>query len=519
MASNRADAAALLTPEEMRAADRQTMASGTPGIVLMERAAEAVRDAALGLFPEARRIAFLAGPGNNGGDGFAAARLLRAEGRAATVFSLKETSALEGDAGLAAAAWHGPRRPLDDFDPTQADLVVDGLFGAGLARPVGGAAAQAIAAANDALAPILAIDLPSGVSGLTGACLGEAVRAQATVTFFRLKPGHLLQPGRGRCGRTIVADIGIADEVLAQIGPKTFASGPALWQDRLAMPTDAGHKYDRGHAVVFSGGASKTGAARMAAMAALRGGAGLVTVFSPGDALLANAAQLTAIMLRRCDDVASLSEKLEDTRFNAFALGPGFGSGGLARIYAATVLGAGRRLVLDADGITSFQEDPEELFRCAKEAQAREPATVKNVPTGPRLVLTPHAGEFKRLFPDIAADESLSKLERARQAAERSGAVVVLKGRDTVIAAPDGRAAINATGTAWLATAGTGDVLTGLVTAQLAQGSPSFEAACAAVWMHGRAAELFGPGLIAEDLAPTLPRVFAELEDAEPARA
>ena len=508
MAQNRASDAALLTPREMGEADRLTIAAGTAGIVLMERAAAAIAAAATKRFPAATRIALLAGPGNNGGDAYAAAGIFLQAGRHVQLFHLVSPEKLSGDAAIAAAAYHGPASVLSEFRPEGFDLVVDGLFGAGLSRPLDGDVAEVVARLKAAKTPVLAVDLPSGISGETGGVLGAAIEADATVTFFRKKPGHLLEPGRSHCGEVVVADIGISAEVLGEIGPRAFENGPALWRERLVLPIEAGHKYDRGHAVVFSGGASQTGAARLAATAALRAGAGLVTVFSPASAIMVNAAHLTAVMLKRCEDAAELGERLGDERLNAFVLGPGFGAGENARAYAKAVLAAGRRLVLDADGITAFQDDPAALFEAASEAgRARKEGESA-------LVLTPHAGEFKRLFPDLAAADDLSKLDRARQAAARSGAVVVLKGRDTVIAAPDGRAAINASGTPWLATAGTGDVLTGIVAAQLAQRTASFEAAAAGVWMHGKAAEAFGPGLIAEDLPAMLPRVFAELAGA-----
>ncbi|MBB4001524.1 NAD(P)H-hydrate dehydratase [Aurantimonas endophytica] len=497
---------ALLTPREMGQADRLTIEGGVPGTALMERAGAAVAKAALARFAGARRIAVLAGPGNNGGDAYVVARLLRDAGRDVRLYGLVDPSGLSGDAAAAASAWREPTLSLDGFEPEDADLVVDGLFGAGLARPVDGDAAVAIARANDVATPVIAIDLPSGVSGASGEVLGASVRADLTVTFFRRKPGHLLEPGRSLCGSTIVADIGIEEAVLDHIKPQTFANEPSLWLEAFASPADAGHKYDRGHAVVFSGGPSQTGAGRLSAQAALRAGAGLVTLFSPAAAMQVNASHLTAVMLKRCNDDADLASLIEDARYNAFILGPGFGVGERARLFAAAILAKGRRLVLDADAISSFQETPDLLFATAKEAASRHGLAE------PLLVLTPHEGEFKRLFPEITAESGHSKLDRARNAAGRSGAIVVLKGRDTVIAAPDGRATINANGTPWLATAGTGDVLAGIVAAQLAQGMPSFEAACAGVWMHGRAAELFGPGLISEDLPATLPKVHAELQ-------
>ncbi|TFF20764.1 NAD(P)H-hydrate dehydratase [Jiella endophytica] len=510
MAQNQAMDAALLTLAEMGEADRLTIAAGTPGIVLMERAAEAIAETVLARYPGAERVACLAGPGNNGGDAYAAAAILLRAGREVRLFHLVPPEKLQGDAANAAAAYDGPAEPLAAFDAQSFDLVIDGLFGAGLARPLEGEVAELVERLNAAATPVVAIDLPSGISGASGAVLGTAVEAEATVTFFRRKPGHLLEPGRSHCGAVAVSDIGVLSTALETIAPKCFENRPALWRHRLAVPSDAGHKYDRGHAVVFSGPASRTGAARLAATAALRAGAGLVTMFSPAGAVLVNAAHLTAVMLKRCEDTDELASHLGDTRLNAFVLGPGFGAGETARAYAEAVLAAGGRLVLDADGISSFKDDPEALFAAARAAsEARGDSE-------PALVLTPHSGEFKRLFPDIASAEGLSKLDQARLAAERACAVVVLKGRDTVIAAPDGRAAINATGTPWLATAGSGDVLSGIVAAQLAQGTPSFEAAAAAVWMHGKAAEAFGAGLIAEDLPGMLPKVFAGLEATGP---
>ena len=520
-------AAAILTSDEMGEADRLTIAGGTPGWTLMQRAGRAVADTVLTRYPQARNIALLAGPGNNGGDAYVVAARLGETGRGVTVFSLGDVGKLKGDVAAAAEAYDGPTWSIEDFDPTDFDLVIDGLFGAGLARPIEGEAAAAIARVNGCGLAVIAIDLPSGVSGSSGNVLGSAIQADSTVTFFRRKPGHLLQPGRGRCGMLIVADIGIAPRVLDAIAPMHFANEPALWAWQLGLPSQSGHKFDRGHAVVFSGGATQTGAARLAANAALRGGAGLVTLLAPGSALMVNAAHLTAVMLKRCDGNEDLDRLLEDDRMNAFVLGPGFGIGEDTRVYALAVLGKGRSLVLDADGISSFKNDAGRLFDAARAAAGT--ATSKTPMRGQQqdseleaefkaskgrevaLILTPHAGEFARLFPDLADDECLSKTERARRASKRACAIVILKGSDTVIAAPDGRVAINANGTPWLATAGSGDVLSGIIAAQLAQAISSFEAACIGVWMHARAAELFGPGLIAEDLPGLMPQVLGEM--------
>ena len=493
----------LLTPREMGEADRFTIAAGVSGPDLMERAGRAVAETFLGHFPQAHRVLVLAGPGNNGGDGFVAARHLAKAGRAVTVATLGDPARLTGDAAWARDGWTGPLIGSDGADFGAADGIVDALFGAGLARPLEGRAGALVEKANRSGLPILAVDLPSGISGETGMALGVAIKAQATATFFRLKPGHLLLPGRLACGAVSVHDIGILPQVLDQLRIKAFANGPALWGEAWSPPRLDGHKYARGHAVVVSGPAFATGAARLAAGAALRAGAGLVTVASPSDALSVNAAHLTAIMVRPFIGEEGLGALLSDPRFNAVAIGPGVGVGSETRALVETVLDGERAVVLDADALTSFRAEPAALF-AAIGARAGRP-----------VVMTPHEGEFARLFPDLAVGaDSRSKLERARAAAAQSGAVVILKGADTVIAAPDGRAAINDNAPAWLATAGSGDVLTGIVTGLLAQGIPAFEAGAMAVWLHGAAAAGFGPGMIAEDIAPALPQAFCRLQEA-----
>ena len=428
----------------------------------------------------------VAGPGNNGGDGFVAARLLAAAGRPVTVALLGDPARLRGDAAVAFGRWDGTTVAAALPLPAAA-VVVDALFGAGLDRPVTGPAAALVAAMN-AGPPVLAVDLPSGVSGDTGAILGVAVRAAATVTFFRKKPGHLLYPGRGLCGRTEVADIGIPASVLAAIRPTAFENGPALWEAALRPPAAEDHKFRRGHALVVSGPMTRTGAARLAAGAALRAGAGLVTLASPPGALAVNAAQLTAVMLRRIAGADDLADALADPRLTAVALGPALGTGERERALLDAALAAHPAAVFDADALTMGAADPARFFA----AIAARPGPV---------ILTPHEGEFARLFPDLADQP---RPARARAAAARSGATVVLKGADSCIAAPDGRLAINANAPPWLATAGSGDVLAGIAAGLLAQGAAGFEAAAAAVWLHGEAGTEAGPGLTAEDLAPAL---------------
>lgn len=486
--------AALLTVGEMGEADRLTIEGGTPGIDLMEAAGLAVVRALQARFSP-RPVKVLCGPGNNGGDGFVAARLLSEAGWEVTLGLLGDRGALKGDAALAAARWQGEVMALADLEFAPGDLVIDAIFGAGLARPVEGTPGEAIEKARAVGVPVVAVDVPSGVDGNTGEVLGTAPAAALTVTFFRKKAGHLLLPGRDRCGEVVVADIGIPPSVLETIRPYAFENSPLLWREVFPQPSAEAHKYTKGHAVVVSGPPHATGAARLAARGALRVGAGLVTVASPANAVLVNASHLTAIMLAAFRDAEGLAGLLADPRKNALALGPGLGLGEEAHALLDVAIGAGARLVLDADALTLTAAEPDAYLPRLK---ARASATV----------LTPHEGEFARLFGTPGG----SKLERARAAAEASGSVVVLKGADTVIAAPDGRAAINGNAGPELGTAGSGDVLAGMIGGLLAQGMDGFEAAAAGVWLHGEAGRRLGRGLIAEDLPEALPAVLQALE-------
>jgi ADP-dependent NAD(P)H-hydrate dehydratase / NAD(P)H-hydrate epimerase len=491
----------VLTSAEMERADRLTIAAGTPGFALMLSAGQAVAEAAMGLVEEGP-ILVVAGPGNNGGDGFVAAAELLAQGREVSVILMCERDHLQGDAASAARGWKYPVLPFNPQAMGKPALIIDALFGAGLSRPVDGDPADMIEAINANGAPVLAVDLPSGVNGTSGAIMGVAVRATETVTFFRKKPAHLLLPGRINCGRVRVADIGIDTDVLTEIAPQTFENTPQFWRRSFPVPPIDGHKYARGHALIVSGGIAATGAARMAARGALRAGAGLVTLASPRDALAVNASALTAVMVHAADTVVEFGEMLGDTRFNAIVIGPGAGVGERTCDFVHTALSAQRGLVLDADALTSFAASPDRLFESIKASH------------DPQVVLTPHEGEFPRLFSDISNKHPYrSKLERVRAAAERSGAVVLLKGPDTTVASPDGRATIASNAPPWLATAGAGDVLAGIIAGLLAQGVPAFEAASIGVWMHGEAAREAGPGLIAEDLTEVLPAVIRHLYD------
>jgi NAD(P)H-hydrate epimerase len=480
-------ATALLNAREMAEADRLTVAAGTSVSVLMENAGRGVAQAIVQRWP-ARRVTVLCGPGNNGGDGFVAACHLAAAGWSVRVALLGSRVDLKDAARYHAEQWREPIEPLTPDAVDSAELVIDAIFGAGLRRPLEGAAKETLAAASARRIPIVAVDIPSGVLGDTGENLG-AVASILTVTCFRKKPGHLLSPGKELCGELIVTDIGTPVDVLDDIAPQTFENDPLLWLAALPRPHPGGNKYTRGHALI-SGGYPLTGAARMAARAAARIGAGLTTIAVPEKALPIYAAALTSIMVEPLLAPADFDRLLTDDRVTGFMIGPGAGVGEETRRRTLALLATHRATLIDADAITSFKQNPAELMKAIQ---------------GP-CVMTPHEGEFKRLF-----DASGDKLTRTRRAAALSGAVIVLKGGDTVIASPDGRAIINANAPPTLATAGSGDVLSGIVLGLLTQGMEPFLAAAAAVWIHGAAATDFGLGLLAEDLPDLIPGVLRRL--------
>ena len=480
-------ASALLTPAEMYRADRLAADEGVPSLTLMENAGRAVAEAIVRRYG-ARPALVLAGPGNNGGDGFVAARYLRRWGWPVRVALAGDRARLRGDATVMAARLEGTLEAARPDCLDGALLIIDALFGAGLDRPIAGEIAEIIRRipADSRRFPVISVDIPSGILGISGEVAGVAVTASLTVTFFRRKPGHLLLPGRLHCGETVVADIGIPARVLAEIKPK-YAENTRPSAGFLSRGLSQ-HKYSRGHAVVVSGDASHSGAARLAALTALRAGAGLVTLASPAAAMAVNGARLTAVMLTQASDSLELSRILSDRRKNAVLIGPAAGVGSETRAKTRACLESGAAVVLDADALTSFAPDPDELFQAIQG----------------QVVMTPHEGEFSRIFKCVG-----SKLERALAAARQSRCVILLKGADTVIAAPDGRAIINSNAPPALATAGSGDVLAGLITGLLAQSIPAFEAAAAAAWLHGEAASRSPSGLIAEDLPRLIGSVLA----------
>lgn len=472
----------------MNEVDRLAIAAGTPGVLLMQRAGEAVAKEVERRFSP-RPATVLCGPGNNGGDGFVVAALLERRGWPIRIALLGDIEALRGDALHHARLWRGVVESLTPSVLDNAELVIDAVFGSGLNRHLPSSVRDTLSFARRRRVPIVAVDIPSGILGDTGEDFGAAP-AVCTVTFVRKKPGHLLLPGRELCGEVSVADIGMPRAVLDSLAIDTWENTPQLWQSKLPKRDTAGHKYNRGHALLF-GGYPMTGAARMAARAAARIGAGLTTIAVPEQAFPIYAAALTSIMALPLKGDHDFDRLLEDARYTAVAIGPGAGINDITRALSLSALRSHKAVVLDADAITVFAGRSDELF-----------ANIHGA-----CVLTPHEGEFRRIFSD-----SGDKLTRARRAARASGAVIVLKGADTIVAAPDGRAVINANAPATLATAGSGDVLGGFILGFLAQGTDAFPAAAAAVWLHGAAAAIFGLGLMAEDLPDLLPQVLRRLE-------
>ncbi|MFB2532914.1 NAD(P)H-hydrate dehydratase [Paracoccus sp. p4-l81] len=513
----------ILTCAQMRAVEQAAIAKGAvTGLELMERAGAGVVGAIETKWPQLftpperadlrSRAVVLCGPGNNGGDGYVVARLLANRGWDVQVYALGDPARLPADARTNHDRWRaiGPVTPLiPDRAFFQCDVLVDALFGTGgrgmltgldgLLMAIEEAAGNIFCGPNSpGIDHIVAVDVPSWLDADTGQARNDycPVVSDLTVTFHTAKPGHYLAEGPELCGDLAVVELGLFNAPLAQ-HPDPSLRRPIYLAtaNRHRLSKTEGHKYDHGHALILSGGPGRGGAARMAARAALRIGAGLVTLACPGAALTENAARLDAVMLREVDTADTLAALLDDRRITALALGPGLGLD-RARDLLPIALAARRATVLDADALTAFADAPDRLFAALH----------------PDCVLTPHAGEFARLFPDLNLCDSLAA---TRAAAARAGCTVLLKGPATIIAAPDGATQINAAVYAdaapWLATAGSGDVLAGIITGLLARGCPVSEAAAQGAWMHAAAARAFGPGLIAEDLPDQIPAVLRAL--------
>ena len=444
----------ILTAHAMHAAEQAAINGGTPVETLMERAGAALAEAAY-RFAGPKPALILCGPGNNGGDGYVAARHLKARGVAVRVAALAEPKAAA--AIWARSQWDGEVETLSQ-DTKGAPLLIDALFGTGLKRGLDDTVSLLLSELVHEAAVAVACDLPSGIEADSGAQLNPLHAFDLTVTFGALKPAHRLHPAIHKCGRVVLADIGIeADPDWHEI------TAPHL------PPLDpGGHKYSRGLVHMLAG--KMPGAIALAATAAARAGAGYVRVSTshPIATLPAAVVQL---------DTAEVN----DPRIGCLLVGPGMGD--IPQLITLALTSQAPK-VIDADAIT-FLGDPERL-------------------RGQDAIVTPHEGEFARLFPHITG----SKPQRALEAASLSGAVIVFKGPDTLVASPDGRLGFAPPAPAWLASAGTGDVLAGMIAAMRARGLPAFEAACAGVWLHGRAAEVAGPTMIADDLAAAIPAVL-----------
>lgn len=493
--------AMLFTCAEMAAADRYTTRHGIAGITLMERAGRGVAEVAEAVWRSAGgegAILILCGPGNNGGDGYVAARRLAVLGIEVRVAQLGAKSKLKGDAAAARDKWPGDVGTIKGLSFEGVSLIIDALFGSGLNKKIEGMVASLIDTVNASSIPVLSIDVPSGLSGDSGNAAGTVLKAAHTVTFHAKKPGHLLYPGRALCGHLHVIDIGINAHCHDEIKVQTFENIPALWRDVFPRERVEQHKYHRGHVMVLGGRAPALGACRLTALAALRTGSGLVTLMAPKETYEIQATALDDVMVVSMAGRNSFLLRLKDVRITAVAMGPGAGVGLDTKNLVLKTLAMERATVLDADALTSFVDHPKTLFAAIK---------------GP-VVLTPHTGEFHRLFPDL--DYSDDKLSVARTAAKRSGAVIILKGPDTVIASPCGRTAINTNAPSHLSVGGTGDVLTGMVAALMGRDMPAFESACAAVWLHSNAAESYSLGMIASDLLIKIPSALLKAPETGP---
>jgi ADP-dependent NAD(P)H-hydrate dehydratase / NAD(P)H-hydrate epimerase len=482
---------ALLTGAEMHKAEELSCARGPLDLYdLMRNAGIAVAQLIKERWQPCR-VLVMCGPGNNGGDGYVAAEALRAAGWPVIVGAASSShSPLE--ATRAASAWQGETRLMEAALFWGAELVIDALFGTGLQRALDPKTVGILDHLMARKLPVVAVDIPSGVDGDTGRVMGAGVQASVTVTFFRKKIGHVLLPGAALCGEVVVADIGIDGSVLEGMTLLAAENDPNVWRRKWRRPEPGDHKYTRGHVLVY-GGPLMTGAARLAARAAQRIGAGLVTLGAPDSAIPLYAAALESVLVRSAESLDEWRELVTDSRKNVVLIGPGAELDGEKKAFVLEALTTRKFCVLDADALTLFSDDPGLLFKKLHE----------------KCVLTPHEGEFARLFGDLV-DHGADKLTRARKAAALSGAIVLLKGADTVIAEPQGLAVVNHNAPPWLATGGAGDVLSGMIAGLMAQGVPPFAAATAAASLHGRIAEAFGPGLIAEDLVDGIPGVLKE---------
>lgn len=483
----------LLTTTQMYQADRLAIEGGVPGAILMEAAGRAVADRIIDYW-ETGSCLIICGPGNNGGDGYVVARHLQEAGWSVILLSTCNPEKLTGDAAVMRSRWDGPLQSIAKTDSLKIDLVVDAAFGAGFSGDLAPDLAALFATIQAAKIPVVAVDVPSGINGDTGSVDKGSMTAAMTVTFYRAKPGHYLYPARMLCGRIEVIDIGIEDLYLETISPDTFTNEPVIWASDLQLLQPFDHKYSRGHLAVVGGGISSTGAARIASRCSMRAGAGATTLVSPPSALTTYAAALESVMVLACSDADVFSEWITEKRIGTILIGPGSGISDRTIAFVKSALKSKANVILDADALTVFKDNPKLLFKLIRDKECG------------KCVMTPHEAEFARIFSFEG-----SKLERARRAAHQSGAIILLKGADTVIAAPDGQAIINYNAPVYLATAGSGDALAGIIAGLVSAKMPVLNAAAAAAWIHGDAGTRIGPGLIAEDIEDVIPAVLSDL--------
>jgi hydroxyethylthiazole kinase-like uncharacterized protein yjeF len=485
----------ILSSAQMKHSEQIANRSGVDGFSLMKAAGKAVADEILARFSSSS-VLVLCGPGNNGGDGFVVASLLKKKKWPVTLACAVPIYDLQGAAARASDLWKGPVLSFENLELPEGGIVVDAVFGTGLSRPIEGEIAEVLETVQQSDCTVIAVDMPSGLDGDTGECQGCTPQADVTVTFFRKKLGHVLMPGMDACGEIVVADIGIPDLAIEALGPVVTETSPESgWGGWVADKPSNSHKYDYGHVLVL-GGRHMTGAASLVGKSALRAGAGLCTIAAYSEAAPIYKSYCPSLIVETLDELARFKEHLKDPRRNTVVIGPGAGlenPPALKKAVFDTLAAEPKRVcVLDADALTVFADDVRTFYKAV----------------GPHCILTPHEGEFVRIFPDLTG----SKIERAKAAAARTKSVIVLKGPDTVVAMPDGTCVVNVTGNGWLATAGAGDVLAGLIAGFAARSlGDLFGAVCAAVWSHGKAAENLGAGLISADLPDQIPLVLKNI--------
>ena len=475
----------IVTTQQMIESEACAIISGISELTLMENAGKAVAQYVEEHYNNNHTILILCGPGNNGGDGFVIARLLHNIGYKISIAHYKTDKISPNMKHMMDKAKNIEILDLlNDQINFDTDIIIDALFGTGISRAF--SLTKIVHYIANSPAKIIAVDIASGINSDTGEIMQNAIKADITITFAAKKLGHLLNPGKLYSGLVIAKDIGV------DISTKytAYENSPTLWN--IPHIEYESHKYSRGFAIINGGDIQCTGAARLAAKAAQRSGAGVVTLASPLNAAHIYHSSLMSVMVKQYDSEQSFTQILSDKRISSILLGPGNGVNSETKQKILTALKHITRCILDADALTVFQDDHELLFENIKDSQ---------------VVMTPHEGEFHKLFPTCTGD----KVIRAFDAAKLSNSIIVLKGNDTIIASPSGHVAVNSNAPSTLATAGSGDVLAGIITGLSSTGLDLFDCACAATWIHAECANYFGIGLIAEDIIDMIPKVLQNL--------